>query len=384
MIPRLLSSQVRVQLEKYPAVALLGPRQVGKTTLAKALGGMYFDLENQQDQLRINIEWDYIIQTGQLLIFDEAQCMPEIFPRLRAAIDKNRKQNGRFLLLGSISPALMANVGESLTGRLAVCELNPFISTELATDEADALWRFGGYPDGGILDRTLFPSWQNNYLQLMAQRDLPIWGLPAQPLITERLFKMLAAIHGQVWNASQIGKSLGINYHTANSYVDFLEKAYLIRRLPPYSANLKKRLIKSPKVYWRDSGLLHCLLGWTPEQDLLNNPWVGASWEGWIIEQIMNHLQTAGHAASAFHLRTNDQYEIDLLLKHQGKLWAIEIKLTSCPGPGDMEKLLKTSELVKADHSILLSRTVSPIFGKKQSSLNLTNTLEALMGKVAA
>jgi predicted AAA+ superfamily ATPase len=260
MIARRLGSLLAARLRDYPAAALVGPRQCGKTTLAKSLRGTYFDLEKEPDRLRLDVEWDKVAAGRSLVILDEAQEMPAIFPRLRAAIDEDRKRKGRFLLLGSVSPALMKQVGESLAGRLALCELAPLAADELPPARWDDLWHFGGYPDGGVINAARFPEWQRFYLDLLAQRDLPHWGLPARAATTQRLFRMLAAVHGQTWNASQIGKSLGLSYHTVNQYVDFLEQAFLIRRLPAYSANLRKRLVKAPKLYWRDPGLLHALL----------------------------------------------------------------------------------------------------------------------------
>ena len=290
MITRYVENHLQMLLAHYPAVALLGARQVGKTTLAKGFEGQFYDLESPQDQVRLDIEWEARVHAGPLVILDEAQTMPDIFPRLRSAIDADRARNGRFLLLGSVSPALMTQVSQALTGRLALCPLTPFLARELPAEQWDPLWRAGGYPDGGIIDPTRFPTWQNNYLDLMAQRDLPNWGLPARPAMTGRLFRMLAALHGQTWNASQIGKSLGLSYHTVNTYIDYLEQAYLVRRLPAYATNIRKRLVKSPKVYWRDSGLLHALLGLDAHTDLYSQPWVGTSWEGWIVEQILGHL----------------------------------------------------------------------------------------------
>jgi hypothetical protein len=176
---------------------------------------------------------------------------------------------GRFLLLGSISPALMTQVSESLAGRLTLVELTPFLQTELRKGfHRESLWLCGGFPDGGVLERERFPRWQRDYLSLLTQRDLPSWGLPARPQTTDRLLRMLTAVHGQIWNASQIGQSLGLSYHTVNSYVDYLEGAFLIRRLPPYRPSIPKRLIKRPKIYWRDTGLLHAQLNITDEQAL--------------------------------------------------------------------------------------------------------------------
>ncbi|MCZ6635918.1 MAG: ATP-binding protein [bacterium] len=378
MITRSLQNHLQTQLAHYPAVALLGARQVGKTTLAKTFGGHYYDLENPQDRLRLDIEWEERVNAVSLMILDEAQTMPEIFPRLRSAIDTDRARNSRFLLLGSVSPTLMTQVSQALTGRLALCPLTPFLARELPAEQWDPLWHTGGYPDGGIVDPARFPNWQHNYLDLMAQRDLPNWGLPARPAMTSRLFRMLAALHGQIWNASQIGKSLGLNYHTVNTYVDYLEQAYLIRRLPAYATNIKKRLVKSPKIYWRDTGLLHALLGLHNAADLYSQPWVGFSWEGWIMEQILGHLQSRGESFQAFHLRTSDQYEIDLLLEYRNQLWAFEIKLSSAPNTNSLNRLRHTAEQIGADHTVLISRTTQPIQGDKVASLNLATTLDLL------
>jgi predicted AAA+ superfamily ATPase len=381
MVKRRLTAHLKELLSRFPAVVLLGPRQVGKTTLAKSLKGNYFDLEEPRDRLRLDVEWEQLAAKRLLLVLDEAQNAPEVFSRLRSAIDQVRRRHGRFLLLGSVSPALMTQVGESLAGRLAICELTPLLLKELSATKAEALWRLGGYPDGGILRKGQYPRWQSYYLELMAQRDLPNWGLPARALTTSRLFRMLAALHSRPWNASQVGKSLGLSYHTVNSYVDFLEYAFLIRRLPAFSANIKKRLVKSPKIYWRDSGLLHALLGVESGDDLLNKPWVGASWEGWAIGQILDHLKTSGKSYRAYHLRTNDQQEIDLVLEYAGRLWALETKLTSVPARSDLQRLKATAAAVKADRFILVSRTSQPVTGKRESSLNLSSTIDLLLSE---
>ena len=200
----------------------------------------------------------------------------------------------------------MVHVSESLAGRLSLVELTPLLSTELGQCPLSRVWCRGGYPEGGALHRQRFPQWQRDYLDLLAQRDLPAWGLPAKPQVTQRLLKMLAAAHGQAWNASQVGQSLGLSYHTVNSHLDYLVGAFLIRRLPAYHANIGKRLVKSPKVYWRDTGLLHALMNVADEGDLLGRPWAGLSWEGFVIEQILGALQCAGREfeASSSHERS--------------------------------------------------------------------------------
>lgn len=380
MIRRRVQSLVRDRLSRYPAVGLTGPRQCGKTTLARMVGGHYFDLEQEPERLRLDLEWEEIESTHGLVILDEAQSWPELFPRLRGAIDRDRKRCGRFLLLGSVSPSLMTRVSESLAGRLSLVELTPFLIGELQ-DVADlrALWLRGGFPDGGILDRDSYPQWQRDYLALLTQRDLPAWGLPALPQVTDRLIRMLAAVHGQTWNASQLGKSLGLSYHTVNSYVDYLVGAFLLRRLLPYRPNIRKRLVKSPKVYWRDSGLLHGQLNVTDERSLLAQPWVGASWEGFVIEQVVGFLASLGKVFEAFYFRTSDQYEIDLVLELDGELWAIEVKLTASPGTGDMDRLDKAADLIGATRRFLVSQTTRPAGSAERASCNLSWLLERLV-----
>ncbi len=354
MIPRKITAALRARQQSYPAVALVGPRQCGKTTLAGSLGGRYFDLEQESERLRLDLEWDMIARERELVILDEAQTWPAVFPRLRGAIDSDRSRNGRFLLLGSVSPSLMSRVSESLAGRLSLVELTPLLWSELDQEQRQRLWLFGGYPDGGVLSGGGFPLWQQDYLRLLAQRDLPNWGMPAHAQTTQRLLRMLAATHGQEWNASQLGKSLALSYHTVNGYLDYLEGAFLVRRLPAYHANIRKRLVKRPKVYWRDTGLLHALLNVHDRISLLSQPWVGASWEGFVIDQILAALQYTGRAFEAYSMRTSDQRELDLLLRVDAELWALEIKLTTRPGPNDMKRLNATADLVGADRRFLV------------------------------
>jgi predicted AAA+ superfamily ATPase len=371
MLQRLAHSVVRARLATYPAVVLVGPRQCGKTTLARSFGGTYFDLEQEQERVRLDLQWPSSPR-GPLTILDEAQAAPEVFQRLRGTIDEDRRRNGRFLLLGSVAPRLMASVSESLAGRLSIVELSPLVLQELPTKAArDRLWLCGGYPDGGVLRPGRFPQWQRDYLALLIARDLPQWGLPARPQTTERLARMLAAVHGQAWNASQLGASLGLNFHTVNSYVDYLEGAFLVRRLAPLHANLGKRLVKSPKVYWRDSGLLHSLLGVADRDGLLSQPWVGASWEGFVIGQLLDSLDATGQRYEAFWFRTSDGYEIDLVLDRGGERWAIEVKLTTSPAPADIARLEKTADFIAADRRFLVSQTRRVVEGDRTVSCDL-------------
>lgn len=361
-------------------MALLGPRQCGKTTLARMMSANYYDLEQDTDRLRLDLEWDSVDRSRSMTVLDEAQAWPEVFPRIRGAIDSARKRKGQFLLLGSISPALMQQVSESLAGRLSLVELAPFHLQEIPNGHLNDLWMQGGFPDGGILDSQSYPQWQQDYLRLLVDRDLPQWGLPAKPMVTHRLLKMLAAVHGQAWNASQIAKSLGLSYHTVNGYLDFLEGAYLIRRLQPWHANINKRLVKSPKVYWRDTGLLHGYLGIASNEALLSQPWVGASWEGFVIEQVLGWLEIQGRRVEPYFLRTSDGHEIDLLFELRGKIWAIEIKLTSNPSPQDFRRHQARAAMVNADHCVLVSQTRKSMGMADHYSCNLPKLLTLLKG----
>ena len=365
--------EIKRKLSRFPAVAILGPRQCGKTTLAKSLGTCYYDMEAEGSQTRLDAEWDEVAAGDKLVIIDEAQEAPEIFKRLRGAIDQDRKRNGRYLLLGSVSPSLIASVSESLAGRIAFVEMSPFSLLELDASQLDALWLYGGYPDGGILAPGNFPDWQNSYLAALASSDLPKWGLSASAQMTKRLLQMLATLHGQPLNASMLGQSLGIDHKTVQRYIDFLEGAFLVRNLPPYYANIKKRLVKRPRIYLRDSGLLHALMRVQDLDMLYGQAWLGQSWEGFVIEQILATLSIRNRPATPYYFRSSDGYEVDLILDWGNERWAIEIKLTSNPAKQEVERLHKVADMVNASRRILICRIASP-FGNDQ--LTVTN-LEA-------
>jgi hypothetical protein len=210
-------------------------------------------------------------------------------------------------------------------------------------------------------------------------RDLPAWGLPGKPATTKRFFKMLAAANGAPWNASQIGKSMGLSYHTTNNYLDYLEQTFLVRRLQPYSTNIGKRLVKRPKVYWRDSGLLHALLNTGRFEDLLVQPWVGTSWEGWVIEQILAALNNRDASVEAFFFRTSDGHEVDLVLQFGREIWAVEIKLSSSVSRNDMQRLQKAAEMIGATRGILLSRAPQEIEANNICAATIEGVLKRLL-----
>jgi hypothetical protein len=381
MKKRLLRGLLARHLKQFPALTLVGPRQCGKTTLAKAMGGRYLDLEDPAQRLRLDLDWDAPVGGKELLVLDEAQEHPELFARLRGAIDRDRKRAGRFLMLGSVSPALMRHASESLAGRMGLLELTPFVAEELPARSLDALWFNGGFPDGGVLAPKHYGPWQQGYLAALTQRDLPTWGLPARPGVSLRLLKLLAASQGAIWNASQIGAAMGLSYNTVNAYTDFMDGAFLVRHLRPWHANLSKRLIKSPKIYVRDSGLLHSLLGLSGPSQLLDQPWVGASWEGFVIEQIINSLRARGLAFEAHYFRTSDGHELDLLLSSAKGLHAVEVKLTAQPRPADLERPRHAASLVKADTLTLVCRKdLGPVNGQPEAVLGLASAIQRLAG----
>jgi predicted AAA+ superfamily ATPase len=315
------------------------------------------------------------MSSQDLVVFDEAQAYPPVFTRLRSAIDGDRGRNGRFLILGSVSPALMKQVSESLAGRMGIVELTPLLLEEVGAENLDFLWLNGGFPGGGVLGGGMFPDWQLDYIRLMAERDLPEWGLRAMPSLTARLMKMTAAVNAQPLNLSQLGQSLGISHPTVRGYLDFLEGAYLLRFLHPYHANVRKRLVKAPRVYWRDSGLLHALLGVKSYDQLLEHPSVGFSWEGFVVEQVISTIRMLGIAADFFYFRTSDGYELDLIIETGTEKWGIEVKCTTSPSPEDLRKLRKSADMCACTKHFLISRTSDSVVSGNSGSVNLATLL---------
>ena len=244
---------------------------------------------------------------------------------------------------------------------MLVRRTDPFRDLTVLRKQMDDLWLRGGYPDGGILAPSMFPEWQENYLEALATRDLPTWGLAAKPRQTLRLLAMLAAVHGQPLNASQLGASMALNHKTILSHCDFLEGAFLIRRLQPYFTNIRKRLVKTPRILWRDSGLLHALMGVTDLEQLYRQPWLGQSWEGFVIEQTLAALSASDRRTRPYFLRTSDGHELDLVLDWGTERWAVEIKLTSNPSSAMIDRLHKTADLIDATRRVLVCRIARKI-----------------------
>lgn len=339
MLKRNLQHTITHLLQEYPSIAVLGPRQVGKTTLVKKIAKqqkkktLYLDLEKEIDIRKLtDAESFFDLYKDQCIILDEVQTIPKLFTILRPAIDEYRKPN-RFILLGSASPELVAGVSETLAGRIAYIELTPLGLLELPKRISQRKhWFRGGFPKA-LLAKTdgWYIQWMDDFIRSYIERDLTlIFGVQFSANIMRNFWTMLAHANGNIWNAETFARSLGITSVTVNKYTDYLEAAFIIHRLPAFFINAKKRLVKAPKVYIRDSGLLHRLVNIQNTLDLQGNAVVGASWEGYVIEQIYRCLET--HGWNMYFYRTQVGAEVDLILiSPSGKMSCIEIKSTNNP-----------------------------------------------------
>lgn len=338
MINRGLEKHVVASLQNFPVVGILGSRQVGKTTLALEIRShcpdtsVYLDLELPSDLSKIAEPELYLNQhRDSLVIIDEIQRMPSLFPILRALVDQDRKP-GRFLILGSASPDMVKKSSESLAGRIIYHVLPPLQISEVGQDDrvSWSLWLRGGYPLSYLAktDEASF-AWREAFIKTYLERDIPQLGIRVPALQMRRFWLMLSHTHGRLWNASQIAGSLGITAPTVRHYLDILAETFIVRQLQPYLPNLRKRLVKSPKVYVRDSGLLHALLNIRTTDGLLGNPYLGSSWEGFALEQVWNALPDDW---PKYFYRTSAGAEIDLIVLPPGTgPVAFEIKYTGSP-----------------------------------------------------
>jgi hypothetical protein len=338
MIGRALLPEVLAALAEAPAVCLLGPRQSGKTTLAlrvaERLDAHYLDLESEADRARLADPAAYLeLHLGKLVILDELHRAPNLFPVLRGLIDRSRRERrgpGRYLLLGSAALDLLRQSGESLAGRIRFLELTPFHLGEPTGESADTLWLRGGFPESLLAssDARSF-RWRRDFIRTYLERDIPQFGPRVAAETLRRFWTMLAHRQGAPLNAAELARNVGVDVKTAARYVDLLVDLLLARRLPSWHANVGKRLVKSPRLYLRDSGLVHALLGIADMESLLAHPVVGASWEGFVLE---NLLAVAPDRMAAHYYRTSGGAEIDLLLElARGELWAVEIKRGTAP-----------------------------------------------------
>lgn len=347
---RLATARLKSLWRQFPAALIVGARQVGKTTLARQAFPrlQYCDLEEPRTRQLFTADPTFQIEsrTTHGLILDEAQSVPEVFNSLRSLIDQRRKQHGRFLILGSAQPSLLRQVSETLAGRVGILELDPLTAQEAGSGPPRRSWRDvwlqGGFPDALCGS---FRDWWESYLRTYVERDLPQLGVAADPLMLRRLLTMLAHSQGGLLNASQLGQALAASYHTVQRYLDILEQTFLVRRLPPYFRNVGKRLTKAPKVYVRDTGLLHHLLNIHSIAELENHPVHGASWETFVIEDIIRRERLRNPHTQFFYWRTATGVEADLILDRGSELVAIEIKA----GRGDRPETIRGLSNVLAD-----------------------------------
>ncbi len=393
MIPRQALDELRLALDSFPVVALLGPRQVGKTTLALRLAKdsgedatRYLDLESPADRARLQDPEAYLeTQQGRLVILDEIHRVPELFSVLRGIVDRRRRagrRTGQFLVLGSASLELLRQSSESLAGRITFVELTPFLVPEMAADRAtiERLWTRGGFPDSLLAagDASSL-EWRRAFIRTYLERDIPQLGprIPAETL--RRFWTMLAHSQGQQMNAARLASGLGVSGHTVARYLDLLVDLLLVRRLPAWSGNVGKRLVKSPKVYVRDSGIVHALLGLESLDDVLGHPVAGPSWEGMVLESTYE----AVHGFPVFYYRTSAGAEIDVVIEgRRGDRFAVEIKRSSAPSVS--RGFRNGLEDLEIRESIVIYPGQEAIpLGENTVAMGLHEALEWLRGRVA-
>lgn len=322
---------IREALRRSRVVALIGPRQCGKTTLAREFlaesSVNYFDLEDPLSLARLDEPMTALAPLSGLVVMDEVQLRPDLFPVLRVLVDR-RDYKGKFLLLGSASGNLLRQSSESLAGRMETLTLRGFGLGELGPQASSKLWRLGSFPRS-YLARTEADSmaWRKAFIQTLLERDFPQWGVRTPAAALWRFWTMLAHYHGQIWNAAEPARALGVGESTTRRYLDLLTDAFMVRQLRPWHANLRKRQVRSPKIYIRDSGLLHQLLGIANERDLMTHPKLGSSWEGYVIEEVL----AAVEPENAYFWATHQGAEIDLVLQKGGRLLGVECKRTDAP-----------------------------------------------------
>ena len=388
MIKRRLESQITEALERSPSVALLGPRQVGKTTIALNISettpSVYLDLENRRDLQKVqDIEAFHVENSDKLIVLDEVQRLPEIFAPLRGIIDQERRKgnrSGQFLFLGSASIDLLQQSSESLAGRIAYMELHPIDAIEYADnslDKLNSLWVRGGFPESllSASDQNSL-DWRHDFIKTYLERDIPQLGprIPAETL--ERFWTMLAHNQGSVLNASHLARNLDVSSTTIGRYLDLMTDLLLVRRLKPWTTNMGKRLVKSPKIYVRDSGITHALLNIPDYNSLLGHPVVGGSWEGFVIENIMSVVPSR---VQPYYYGTPGGAEIDLVLEFPGGAkWAIEIKRSSAPSVS--KGFYSGCEDIKSDKRfVVYSGLESFSMGQDVTAISLPDLMQELL-----
>ncbi len=359
-IERSLLGQIKKYLKIFPAIAVLGPRQCGKSTLVKSLernfdGIIYLDMQKESDLNKFSDpELFFESNKNKIICLDEIQLVPKLFSVLRSVIDTNRV-NGKFILLGSASQELIQQTSESLAGRIGMLHLSPFLINELDYLESFTLQKFwfrGGFPNSYLSESDENSIiWLENYIRTYIERDIPQLGFNIPALQLKRLLTMCAHNQGQLLNLSKLGESLGLTHPTIKRYIDLLEQTFIVRTIQPYDVNVKKRLVKSPKVFIRDSGILHHLLSITNFNSLLGNPVFGSSWEGIVIENIIVNMPTWDY----YFYRTATGDEIDLILKKGNKVIAIECKASDAPKV--TKGFYRSLEVIKPNNIYIIAPT---------------------------
>lgn len=323
--------QLAATVRRSPVTALVGPRQCGKTTLAREFAlshkSTHFDLESAPDRQRLQNPELMLGSLKGLVVLDEIQSLPELFSVLRVLVDRP-KSSTRFLVLCSASPALIKGVSETLAGRIQFVELAGFDLSETGTDSSDALWLRGGFPRSFLAKSDSdSAAWREGFIQTFLERDIPQLGIALAAPAMRRFWTMLAHYHGQIWNASDLGRSMSLSDKTVRAWLDILTGTFMVRQLQPWFANVGKRQVKSPKVYVRDTGLLHSLFNLSDRHALLGHPRVGASWEGFVLEQVLRAIRPA----EAYYWATHGGAELDLIFPHGGGSFGVEIKFNEAP-----------------------------------------------------
>lgn len=381
-IKRRLEVKLRESLYSFPVTALLGPRQCGKSTLARhVVAGrpdtVYLDLEKPSDLRKLeDAEFFFHTQKDKLICIDEIQMGPELFPILRVAVDEDRR-SGKFFILGSASQDLIRQSSETLAGRIHFLELTPFSYDELIGvdnqkyEDPVFLWTRGGFPEAVLAESGSHSfDWRMDFIRTFIERDIPQFGFSIPAITMRRFWTMLAHYHGQILNASKFGQALGVRHPTIRKYLDIMDQTFMVRILPPLMANIKKRLVKTPKVYVRDTGILHALLEIENTEGLLGHPTAGVSWEGWCIEQILAVMP----AWRASFYRTSSGEEIDLILEHGRKRLAFEFKASMSP------KLSRgfpdTLSVLQPEHTWIVAPVPEPY--PKRSGVTVSNIKRVL------
>jgi hypothetical protein len=379
---RLLAQSIDTYRKIFPIVAILGPRQCGKSTLVKNIysvnnESIYLDLQNLEDLNKLNDPLLFFrMNKDKTICIDEIQLVPELFGILRSFVDEN-KQKGQFILLGSASRDLVQKSSESLAGRIGYLYLTPFLINELPTLPLQTFWNRGGFPDSVLAEGDDFSFiWRENFIKTYIERDIPQLGFQIPAIQLRRFLSICAHNHGQTLNFSKMGGFMDLTHPTIRKYIDLFEQTFILRTLQPFEINSKKRMIKSPKIYFRDQGILHSLLGIKNLESLFGHPSIGVSWEGMVIEQLLSNLK-----GQAYFYRTATGEEMDLVLEHEGKIIAIECKVSTAPQLS--KNFFKAKEVLQPEITYIVTPIATePYFLKEDCMvISLRDLLEKLKGK---